>query len=515
MTGSADAQHLAAPSPRTPPWRRRGPGQSEPPIAGGTESEQVRRARATLLAWQDAGFRGHLTVEALAERHMIVRVLQDAIVQFHGIAGIVIAADDQSLARWQPIVGQSEGWHAVTAEEVLLGAIHLNSNVLVVADEVENYLTATFAGAVNHAGGFLGLCAAPRGLQDSHRLRRAVGNPLQPTAANGVLDLSSLDIPQDREDFSEVEPRERLIHVADPESLLGFYLSEAQRIPLLSPQEETELAKAIEVGLYAQELIANSPGVPILNRPPDSALNELAAKGMLARDRFITSNLRLVYAISRQYSRQMEIMDIVQEGNLGLIHAVMKFDYRKGYKFSTYATWWIRQAISRAIADKKHLIRLPAHVHESDSRILSEFRALGSLLDSGTAAEIADSLGISPSAVDAALRRHRPPLSLEVLQDAGFEFVDPDEQDFTLERVLLPEFRDALEDVLNTLTEREAGVIRMRFGLSDGRPQTLDQIGRVYGVTRERIRQIESKTMSKLRHPRRSQVLRDYLEIFE
>ena len=273
-----------------------------------------------------------------------------------------------------------------------------------------------------------------------------------------------------------------------------------------------ELAKRIEAGVYATQLMCalaeRGHKLPAAER---RAMAWICSDGDRAKNHFVAANLRLVYHIARRYSGRMEVMDAIQEGNLGLIHAVEKFDYTKGYKFSTYATWWIRQAITRAIADQTYLIRIPVHLFETDAPVINEWRRRARESESTSAADIASALGLSVTDVEAALRRHRPPYSLELMAEEGIDITDPYELTAHEQTVYAP-LRDQVDSVLETLSEREAGVIRLRFGLIDGEEYTLDAIGKMYGLSRERIRQLQSKTMLKLRHPSRSQVLRGYFE---
>lgn len=310
------------------------------------------------------------------------------------------------------------------------------------------------------------------------------------------------------EPFDEDQP-ESLTKVKDPSDALGDYLLQAQRVQLLSATQEYDLARRIEAGVLAEEQLETNISLP---KAYAEELQWITEDGRRAKERFVLANLRLVYSIARKYSRRMDIMDVVQEGNLGLIRAVEKFDCTKGFKFSTYATWWIRQSISRAIADHAYTIRLPVHLHESDGTVMSELRRRQREDQATSPRLIAEALNMDVAEVEKTIARHQHPLSLEALAEAGIDIVEPwlsDEADEYVSSVLLQE---QLHAVLDTLSERESGVISMRFGLTDGQPKTLDEIGKVYGVTRERIRQIETKTMSLLRHPSRSQVLRDYLE---
>jgi RNA polymerase primary sigma factor len=298
--------------------------------------------------------------------------------------------------------------------------------------------------------------------------------------------------------------------------LVRIYLREIGRVPLLTAQDEVELAKSIEAGLFAEE--KRQGGFPVLDAHR-TELDELADDGLRAKQRLIEANLRLVVSIAKRYiGRGLVFLDLIQEGNLGLIRAVEKFDYTKGYKFSTYATWWIRQAITRAMADQARTIRIPVHMVEVINKLARVQRQM--LQDLGrepTPEELAAELDMTPEKVIEVQKYGREPISLHTPlgEDGDSEFGDLIEDSEAIqpgEAVSFTLLQEQLHSVLDTLSEREAGVVSMRFGLTDGQPKTLDEIGKVYGVTRERIRQIESKTMSKLRHPSRSQVLRDYLD---
>jgi RNA polymerase primary sigma factor len=300
---------------------------------------------------------------------------------------------------------------------------------------------------------------------------------------------------------------------ADP---VKDYLKQIGKVPLLNAEQEVELAKRIEAGLFAEEKLAES-----LRMNPDSRidLEWIAEDGRRAKNHLLEANLRLVVSLAKRYTgRGMLFLDLIQEGNLGLIRAVEKFDYTKGYKFSTYATWWIRQAITRAMADQARTIRIPVHMVEVINKLARVQRQM--LQDLGrepTPEELAVELDMTPEKVVEVQKYGREPISLHTPlgEDGDSEFGDLIEDSEAIqpgEAVSFTLLQEQLHSVLDTLSEREAGVVSMRFGLTDGQPKTLDEIGKVYGVTRERIRQIESKTMSKLRHPSRSQVLRDYLD---
>jgi RNA polymerase primary sigma factor len=301
---------------------------------------------------------------------------------------------------------------------------------------------------------------------------------------------------------------------ADP---VKDYLKQIGKVPLLNAEQEVELAKRIEAGLFAEQKLAERGG-----SMQDGGRNDLewiAEDGRRAKDHLMEANLRLVVSLAKHYTgRGMLFLDLIQEGNLGLIRAVEKFDYTKGYKFSTYATWWIRQAITRAMADQARTIRIPVHMVEVINKLARVQRQM--LQDLGrepTPDELAVELDMTPEKVVEVQKYGREPISLHTPlgEDGDSEFGDLIEDSEAIqpgEAVSFTLLQEQLHSVLDTLSEREAGVVSMRFGLTDGQPKTLDEIGKVYGVTRERIRQIESKTMSKLRHPSRSQVLRDYLD---
>jgi RNA polymerase primary sigma factor len=298
------------------------------------------------------------------------------------------------------------------------------------------------------------------------------------------------------------------------------YLKQIGKVALLNAEEEVELAKRIEAGLYAAERVRRTEDAteklsPQLRRD----LRWIVRDGERAKNHLLEANLRLVVSLAKRYTgRGMAFLDLIQEGNLGLIRAVEKFDYTKGYKFSTYATWWIRQAITRAMADQARTIRIPVHMVEVINKLGRIQREL--LQDLGrepTPEELAKEMDITPEKVLEIQQYAREPISLDqTIGDEGDsqlgDFIEDSEAVVAVDAVSFTLLQDQLQSVLATLSEREAGVVRLRFGLTDGQPRTLDEIGQVYGVTRERIRQIESKTMSKLRHPSRSQVLRDYLD---
>ena len=300
---------------------------------------------------------------------------------------------------------------------------------------------------------------------------------------------------------------------ADP---VKDYLKQIGKVALLNAEQEVELAKRIEAGLFAEEKLNSGEKLaPKLRRE----LKLIADDGRRAKNHLLEANLRLVVSLAKRYTgRGMLFLDLIQEGNLGLIRAVEKFDYTKGYKFSTYATWWIRQAITRAMADQARTIRIPVHMVEVINKLARVQRQM--LQDLGrepTPEELAKELDMTPEKVVEVQKYGREPISLHTPlgEDGDSEFgdlIEDSEAVVPADAVSFTLLQEQLHSVLDTLSEREAGVVSMRFGLTDGQPKTLDEIGKVYGVTRERIRQIESKTMSKLRHPSRSQVLRDYLD---
>ncbi|MEK6649152.1 MAG: RNA polymerase sigma factor [Actinomycetota bacterium] len=300
---------------------------------------------------------------------------------------------------------------------------------------------------------------------------------------------------------------------ADP---VKDYLKQIGRVALLNAELEVELATRIEAGLFAEAKLSTEKK---LDKKLKRELEWIAEDGKRAKNHLLEANLRLVVSLAKRYTgRGMLFLDLIQEGNLGLIRAVEKFDYTKGYKFSTYATWWIRQAITRAMADQARTIRIPVHMVEVINKLARVQRQM--LQDLGrepTPEELAKELDMTPEKVVEVQKYGREPISLHTPlgEEGDSEFgdlIEDSEAVVPADAVSFTLLQEQLHSVLDTLSEREAGVVAMRFGLTDGQPKTLDEIGKVYGVTRERIRQIESKTMSKLRHPSRSQVLRDYLD---
>jgi RNA polymerase primary sigma factor len=313
------------------------------------------------------------------------------------------------------------------------------------------------------------------------------------------------------------EPVQQVVTAGATADPVKDYLKQIGKVALLNAEQEVELAKRIEAGLFAEEKLGREADLmePLLRRD----LEWIAEDGRRAKNHLLEANLRLVVSLAKRYTgRGMLFLDLIQEGNLGLIRAVEKFDYTKGYKFSTYATWWIRQAITRAMADQARTIRIPVHMVEVINKLARVQRQM--LQDLGrepTPEELARELDMTPEKVVEVQKYGREPISLHTPlgEDGDSEFgdlIEDSEAIVPADAVSFTLLQEQLQQVLETLSEREAGVVAMRFGLTDGQPKTLDEIGKVYGVTRERIRQIESKTMSKLRHPSRSQVLRDYLD---
>ncbi|MEV5001707.1 RNA polymerase sigma factor [Nocardioides sp. LML1-1-1.1] len=312
------------------------------------------------------------------------------------------------------------------------------------------------------------------------------------------------------------EPAQQVMVAGATADPVKDYLKQIGKVPLLNAEMEVSLAKRIEAGLFSDEKLARGGKV---SAKLQEELEWIAEDGRRAKNHLLEANLRLVVSLAKRYTgRGMLFLDLIQEGNLGLIRAVEKFDYTKGYKFSTYATWWIRQAITRAMADQARTIRIPVHMVEVINKLARVQRQM--LQDLGrepTPEELAKELDMTPEKVVEVQKYGREPISLHTPlgEDGDSEFgdlIEDSEAIVPADAVSFTLLQEQLHAVLDTLSEREAGVVSMRFGLTDGQPKTLDEIGKVYGVTRERIRQIESKTMSKLRHPSRSQVLRDYLD---
>ncbi|CAN3128514.1 RNA polymerase sigma factor [Mycobacterium sp. smrl_JER01] len=354
---------------------------------------------------------------------------------------------------------------------------------------------------------------------------KAAGKPAKDGEDDAIAepsekDKASGDFVWDEEESEALRQARKDAELTASADSVRAYLKQIGKVALLNAEEEVELAKRIEAGLYATQLMAEltdkGEKLPAAQRRD---MMWICRDGDRAKNHLLEANLRLVVSLAKRYTgRGMAFLDLIQEGNLGLIRAVEKFDYTKGYKFSTYATWWIRQAITRAMADQARTIRIPVHMVEVINKLGRIQREL--LQDLGrepTPEELAKEMDITPEKVLEIQQYAREPISLDqTIGDEGDsqlgDFIEDSEAVVAVDAVSFTLLQDQLQSVLETLSEREAGVVRLRFGLTDGQPRTLDEIGQVYGVTRERIRQIESKTMSKLRHPSRSQVLRDYLD---
>ena len=339
----------------------------------------------------------------------------------------------------------------------------------------------------------------------------AAGRPLQ--AAGEKSQDEPLVSGEDDEDL----PAARVAAASATADPVKDYLKQIGKVPLLNARQEVELAKRIEAGLFADQKLAEGSGVLRADQCLD--LERVAEDGRRAKNHLLEANLRLVVSLARRYTgRGMLFLDLIQEGNLGLIRGVEKFDYTKGYKFSTYATWWIRQAITRAMAEQSRTIRIPVHMVEVINTLARVQRQM--LQDLGrepTPEELAVELDMTPERLVEVRKYGREPISLHTPlgEDGDSELGDLIEDSDAIqpgEAVSFTLLQEQLHSVLGTLSEREAGVVSMRFGLADGQPKTFDEIGNLYGVTRERIRQIESKAMYKLRHPSRSNGLRDYLD---
>ncbi|CAN5317654.1 N/A [soil metagenome] len=333
----------------------------------------------------------------------------------------------------------------------------------------------------------------------------ALDEVLQAVAAAGIALV-------DPEEVDEPQQEVAAGPTSDP---VRLYLREIGRVPLLSAADEVELAKAIEAGVFAAERLSSQPG---LSEAARRDLTLVQVDGVRAKRRLVEANLRLVVSIAKRYvGRGLAFLDLIQEGNLGLIRAVEKFDYAKGFKFSTYATWWIRQAITRAIADQARTIRIPVHMVETINKVVRLQRQL--LQDLGrepTPEELGAALDLPPDKVVEIQKLAQEPVSLDIpigeADDSHFgDFIEDADAVVPSDAVAFLLLKEQLELVLHDLSEREKQVIVLRFGLADGRPRTLEEVGHEFGVTRERIRQIESKTLLKLRHPSRAAQLRDYL----
>jgi RNA polymerase primary sigma factor len=347
---------------------------------------------------------------------------------------------------------------------------------------------------------------------DRHELSPdALGDVVRMLGDEGI---ELLDAPQEEVEEPRPTGEVDLGRPAATSDLVRIYLREIGRVPLLTAEDEVELAKSIEAGLFADEKLRGSFA---LQGAEVADLEFLVAEGERAKQRLIEANLRLVVSIAKRYiGRGLVFLDLIQEGNLGLIRAVEKFDYTRGYKFSTYATWWIRQAITRAIADQARTIRVPVHMVETINKLARVQRQLHQDLGrEATPDEIAAEMGIEPDRVTDIQRIAQEPVSLqspigEEESDLG-DFIEDADAVVPIEAAAFIMLQDQLERVLDDLSRREQRIIQLRFGLADGHPRTLEEVGREFGVTRERIRQIESKTLAKLRHPSRAQMLREYL----
>ncbi|GGL43594.1 hypothetical protein GCM10012283_27700 [Phycicoccus endophyticus] len=344
----------------------------------------------------------------------------------------------------------------------------------------------------------------------------AAGEDGEETAAARPTGSDSEDAGFVMSNDDEDAPAQQVVTAGATADPVKDYLKQIGKVALLNAEQEVELAKRIEAGLFAEETLNSGEK---LDMKLKRELWWIAQDGKKAKNHLLEANLRLVVSLAKRYTgRGMLFLDLIQEGNLGLIRAVEKFDYTKGYKFSTYATWWIRQAITRAMADQARTIRIPVHMVEVINKLARVQRQM--LQDLGrepTPEELATELDMTPEKVVEVQKYGREPISLHTPlgEDGDSEFgdlIEDSEAVVPADAVSFTLLQEQLHSVLDTLSEREAGVVSMRFGLTDGQPKTLDEIGKVYGVTRERIRQIESKTMSKLRHPSRSQALRDYLD---
>lgn len=326
------------------------------------------------------------------------------------------------------------------------------------------------------------------------------------------IEVSEEPLPRKGKSASAKDESDEDVEVDDTISL---YLKEVGKVPLLTPEEEVELAKKIEEGRLAKKRLARGVSDPEERK----RLEKLVEEGKEAQDHLIKANSRLVVSVAKKYiGRGVPFLDLIQEGNIGLIRAVKKFDYRRGYKFSTYATWWIRQAVTRAIADQGRTIRVPVHMYEQINQLARAVRKLVQELGrEPTTEEIAAEMGISPSKVEQIIRVSQRPLSLETPvgeEEDSFlgDFIEDESSPSPTETASQSLLREQLEEILKSLSPREAKILKLRFGLLDGYSYTLEEVGRKFGVTRERIRQIEAQALGRLRHPSRSRKLRDFLK---
>jgi RNA polymerase primary sigma factor len=396
-----------------------------------------------------------------------------------------------------PVKGAKKSAKAIKGDDIELDDVVIDLDVDVVIDDVE-----LAAAAVLEVDLETELVADLADIADEDDVKPAVA------ADSDNLVISDVD--------DTDEPVQQVITAGATADPVKDYLKQIGKVPLLNAEEEVDLAKRIEAGLFAEELLATRG--PFKDRRQGD-YEWIAEDGQRAKNHLLEANLRLVVSLAKRYTgRGMLFLDLIQEGNLGLIRAVEKFDYTKGYKFSTYATWWIRQAITRAMADQARTIRIPVHMVEVINKLARVQRQM--LQDLGrepTPEELARELDMTPEKVVEVQKYGREPISLHTPlgEEGDSEFgdlIEDSEAIVPADAVSFTLLQEQLDSVLDTLSDRESGVVKMRFGLTDGQPKTLDEIGKVYGVTRESIRQIESKTMSKLRHPSRSQVLRDYLD---
>jgi RNA polymerase primary sigma factor len=396
-----------------------------------------------------------------------------------------------------PVKGAKKSAKAIKGDDIELDDVVIDLDIDVVIDDVE-----LAAAAVLEVDLETELVADLADIADEDDAKPAVA------ADSDNLVISDVD--------DTDEPVQQVITAGATADPVKDYLKQIGKVPLLNAEEEVDLAKRIEAGLFAEELLATRG--PFKDRRQGD-YEWIAEDGQRAKNHLLEANLRLVVSLAKRYTgRGMLFLDLIQEGNLGLIRAVEKFDYTKGYKFSTYATWWIRQAITRAMADQARTIRIPVHMVEVINKLARVQRQM--LQDLGrepTPEELARELDMTPEKVVEVQKYGREPISLHTPlgEEGDSEFgdlIEDSEAIVPADAVSFTLLQEQLDSVLDTLSDRESGVVKMRFGLTDGQPKTLDEIGKVYGVTRERIRQIESKTMSKLRHPSRSQVLRDYLD---
>jgi len=321
--------------------------------------------------------------------------------------------------------------------------------------------------------------------------------------------------PEERPDAVESVPADVDLTAIDVDDSISLYLKEIGRIPLLTAEQEVSLAKRMEAGRNAKRRLAKERELDLDER---QGLREVVKDGKAAKEHLIKANSRLVVSVAKKYvGRGVPFLDLIQEGNIGLIRAVKKFDYRRGYKFSTYATWWIRQAVTRAIADQGRTIRVPVHMYEQINRLARVSRQLVQELGRDpTTDEIAAELGVSPKKVERTIKVSRRPLSLEMpVGDEGDsflgDFIEDNETPPPTDRASQQLLREQIDDIFASLTPREVRILQLRFGLVDGYSYTLEEVGKKFGVTRERIRQIEAQALGRLRHPSRSRKLRDFL----